>query len=115
MKARKGMTLVEVVVAMMLLTLIAAPVMMLTLQSSKNTLYARDKTLAVCTAQLKMEELLNTDVGPGEPRHDYQGFEVEVLSQAVAGAPGLQNITVNVYRKNGGGLLAAFTNVISRA
>lgn len=70
--SRKGFTLVELVVAFVILIVGVAAILELVSQSALNARYAKDKTTATVLAQQKLEELLaQTDLTTGETEGDF--------------------------------------------
>ncbi len=69
---QKGFTLVELVVAFVILVVGVAAVLELVSQSALNARYAKDKTTATVLAQQKIEELLaQPDLTVGETEGDF--------------------------------------------
>ena len=72
LRFRKGFTLVELVVAFLILVIGVTAILELVSQSALNARYAKDKTTATVLAQQKLEELLaQTDLAPGEIEGDF--------------------------------------------
>mgnify|MGYP005857967917 CR=1 FL=1 len=68
----QGFTLVELVVAFLILTIGVTAVLELVSQSALNARYAKDKTTATVLAQQKLEELLaQPDLTVGETEGDF--------------------------------------------
>jgi len=68
----RGFTLVELVVAFLILVIGVTAILELVSQSALNARYAKDKTTATVLAQQKLEELLaQTDLAPGEIEGDF--------------------------------------------
>ncbi len=71
-RIRKGFTLVELVVAFLILVIGVTAILELVSQSALNARYAKDKTTATVLAQQKLEELLaQPDLAPGETEGDF--------------------------------------------
>lgn len=71
-KLSQGFTLVELVVAFLILTIGVTAVLELVSQSALNARYAKDKTTATVLAQQKLEELLaQPDLTAGETEGDF--------------------------------------------
>jgi len=69
---REGFTLVELVVAFLILVIGVTAILELVSQSALNARYAKDKTTATVLAQQKLEELLSEqDLTPGEFEGDF--------------------------------------------
>ncbi len=67
-----GFTLVELVVAFLILTIGMVAILELVSQSALNARYAKDRTIATTLAQQKLEELLSqTDLTTGEMEGDF--------------------------------------------
>jgi len=72
LRFRKGFTLVELVVAFLILVIGVTAILELVSQSALNARYAKDKTTATVLAQQKLEELLaQIDLVPGETEGDF--------------------------------------------
>ncbi|MFA0742077.1 MAG: hypothetical protein DFNUSKGM_002197 [Candidatus Fervidibacter sacchari] len=68
----RGFTLVELVVAFLILVIGVTAILELVSQSALNARYAKDKTTATVLAQQKLEELLaQPDLAPGETEGDF--------------------------------------------
>ena len=71
-RIRRGFTLVELVVAFLILVIGVTAILELVSQSALNARYAKDKTTATVLAQQKLEELLaQPDLAPGETEGDF--------------------------------------------
>ncbi|MCS7185936.1 MAG: prepilin-type N-terminal cleavage/methylation domain-containing protein [Armatimonadota bacterium] len=71
-RVRKGFTLVELVVAFLILVIGVTAILELVSQSALNARYAKDKTTATVLAQQKLEELLSqSDLTTGEFDGDF--------------------------------------------
>lgn len=69
---REGFTLVELVVAFLILVIGVTAILELVSQSALNAKYAKDRTTATVLAQQKLEELLaQPDLAPGEIEGDF--------------------------------------------
>lgn len=72
LRIKKGFTLVELVVAFLILVIGVTAILELVSQSALNARYAKDKTTATVLAQQKLEELLSQpDLVPGETEGDF--------------------------------------------
>lgn len=70
--SRRGFTLVELVVAFLILTIGVVAILELVSQSALNARYAKDRTTAVTLAQQKLEELMaQPDLAAGEMEGDF--------------------------------------------
>ncbi len=68
----RGFTLVELVVAFLILVIGVTAILELVSQSALNARYAKDRTTATVLAQQKLEELLaQPDLAPGEMEGDF--------------------------------------------
>ncbi|MCS7263474.1 MAG: prepilin-type N-terminal cleavage/methylation domain-containing protein [Armatimonadetes bacterium] len=98
---KKGFTLVELVVAFVILVVGVAAVLELVSQSALNARYAKDKTTATVLAQQKMEELLaQPDLTSVETEGDfgdaYPQFRWRAQISEVSGE--LSDLGVNLFR-----------------
>lgn len=72
LRIRKGFTLVELVVAFLILVIGVTAILELVSQSALNARYAKDKTTATVLAQQKLEELLSqSELTAGEVEGDF--------------------------------------------
>lgn len=113
MKDDKGFTILEVVIAMLIIGIITVPA--LGLFSSSLQLYDRstESTIAINLAQLKMEEIIGTDVGEYERNpvewkkfSEYTGYnyqvDINLESPASSETPNLYRVDVRVRYQAGG-------------
>lgn len=120
LKKQAGMTLLEVLIALALLSVIVAPVLGMFVTGTRLTTASYKLTSASVTAQMRMEELvgLDKDELSGElgTREYYNGFEVEAeRTETGFGFENLIEVTVTVYDSDGTSVLATQTNILNVA
>lgn len=83
----KGVTLIELLIAVALLGVIVGPIMISIQSMVGSNVALRDRTIAIYTAQLRMEELidlnaaeLSAEVARSTDAADYNGFLVSVAT-----------------------------------
>ncbi len=104
--SRKGFTLVELVVAFLILVIGVTAILELVSQSALNARYAKDKTTATVLAQQKLEELLSEselttgevegDFGDAYPQFRWRAQINEVSNAGLETGTNLLHITVTV-------------------
>ncbi|WP_263144224.1 type II secretion system minor pseudopilin GspI [Pseudomonas sp. RIT-PI-AD] len=114
MKASRGFTLLEVLVALAIFALVAASVLTASTSSLKNAARLEDKTLAMWVADNQLSEMQLADPPPGDGREqgelDYAGRRWQWQTQTEATSdPDMRRVQVwvalrPVRGRTGGGL-----------
>lgn len=108
-RGQKGVTLLELLLAVLILAIVSGPIMLIIQSTTQQTVIARDITAATFTAQMRMEELIDITrgnliaVADGVIR-PYNGF-FESVTIPLANQPAqtdLVRVVVTLYSDAGG-------------
>ena len=118
-KSRRGFTLVELIMTIVVVAIVSVPLSLLIGQHFESVLQSKDYTVAMNLARLEIEIVNNLSFGNINPANysSYQGYPYDVIRDVLVVSPpgpeGLKQITITVRRAGGSKDLAKFITYIA--